>query len=193
MYEFIIFHHKRLPSSIKKQKMSILEKIQANEITNLRISDADDDLLDNSHKLIEALKNNTSIVSVRFDADFLGCLRNDARSKLAKAIGKIPSLQEVHLEDALLMVMDIADMLEQAKSLRVLKLNNLVLQGVSEHFDACETALYQHGCLKEFAMDDCIPAMKEISLEKLHQAGRKQVSATPIGSPVHMAKSARTA
>jgi hypothetical protein len=142
--------------SHKTNIMSILAKIQANDITNLHFSDADDELLDNSHKLIEALEKNTSIASVRFDADFLGCLRSDARSKIVKVAVKTPSLQEVHLEDALLMVVDITDMLFQAKSLRVLTLTNVVLQGVSEHFDVCERALYQHGYLKEFAMEDCI-------------------------------------
>jgi hypothetical protein len=44
--------------------MSILETIQANDVTNLHILDADDKLLDNSHKLIEALEKNTSIMSV---------------------------------------------------------------------------------------------------------------------------------
>jgi hypothetical protein len=175
--------------------MSILEKIQVNDVTNLHISDADDELLDNSHKLIEALEKNTSITSVRFDADFLGCLRSDARSKLVKAIGKIPSLQKVHLQDALLMVVDITDMILHAKSLRLLTLNNnVVLQGVSEHFDACETALYQHVCLKEFGVEGCIPAAKDISLEKLHHPGNKQFCATTsIRGVVHKARGARTA
>jgi hypothetical protein len=174
--------------------MSILEKIQANDITNLHISDADDELLDFPHKLLEALEKNTSITSVRFDADFLGCLRSDARSKLVEAIGKIPSLQEVHLKDALLTVIAITNMILKAKSLRVLTLNNVVLQGVSEHFDACATALYQHVCLKEFGVEDCIPAVKDISLEKLHLAGNRQFSsAASIGSVVHNARGARTA
>jgi hypothetical protein len=173
--------------------MSILENIQANDMTNLYISDVDDELFDFCHRLIEALETNTSITSVRFDADFLGCLRSDARSKLVEAIGKIPLLQEVHLEDALLTVIAITNMILQAKSLRVLTLNNVVLQGLSEHFDACATALYQHVCLKEFGVEDCIPAVKDISLEKLHLAGNRQFSAASIGSVVHKARGARTA
>jgi hypothetical protein len=170
--------------------MSILENIQANDMTNLYISDVDDELFDFCHRLIEALETNTSITSVRFDADFLGCLRSDARSKLFEVIGKIPSLQEVHLEDAVLMVIDITVMVLQAKSLRALTLNNVVLQGVSEHFDA----FYQHVCLEESGVEDCVPAVKDIYLEKLHQAENMPFpSATSIGSVVHKQRSAKTA
>ncbi len=55
---------------------------------------------------------------------------------------------------------DIALLLLQAKSLRVLKMNKLVLQGVADDFDAFEISLLQHGCLKEFEIEQCIAAMK---------------------------------
>jgi hypothetical protein len=45
--------------------------------------------------------------------------------------------------------------------------------------------------LKEFGMTGCISAMKEISLEKLHQAGSKQYPISPIRSVVHNARDAR--
>jgi hypothetical protein len=72
--------------------MSVLEKIHANNITSLHISDADDKLLDNSHKLIEALEQILASYQSNLMATsyFLGCLRSNAQSKLVKVIGKIP-------------------------------------------------------------------------------------------------------
>jgi hypothetical protein len=54
------------PFFLLLKKMRILGKPQANDITNLHILDADDKLVDNSHKFMEALENNTSMVSVQF-------------------------------------------------------------------------------------------------------------------------------
>jgi hypothetical protein len=172
--------------------MSVVEQIRANEITNVRISGTDDDIVDGVYELIEALEQNATVVSVRFDNDFLACLRNDARSKLVKALGTMPSLNEVHFEDALLMVLDIAYMLVQSKSVRALTLKNIVLQGVSLDFDICEAALYQHHCLKHFDMKDCIPAMEDISLEKIHQAGKSQASIKKYASSVPMQRKLST-
>jgi hypothetical protein len=75
----------------------------------------------------------------------------------------------------LLQVSDITDLILNVKGLRVLSLKTIVMQGVSEHFDACETALYQHGSLKSFDIEECTPALKDISLEKLDNAGKKYV------------------
>jgi hypothetical protein len=162
--------------------MSLLAQIQANEIINLRVSDTDDELLDNAHKFIAALKQNHTLESIHFENEFLGCIRNDARSELLRSLGQVTSLQQVHMAGACVLVSDIALLLMQAKSLRVLKMNKLVLQGVADDFNACEMALFQHGCMREFEMEQCFPAMKEVSLDKLEKAGRKLVSATASGS-----------
>jgi hypothetical protein len=174
--------------------MSIIQQIQNNTITNLRVSDEDEDVIENIHQVIEALEKNNTILSVTFHNDFLGCLRNDARSELMNSLGRISSLQEARLEDALLMVSDVAKLLVQAKGLKVLSLKNVVLQGVKEHFDACEMALFQHGSVKEFRMDSCIPAMEEISMESLELAGKKQGACpTTIQTAQQQSKGARTA
>jgi hypothetical protein len=174
--------------------MSIVQQIQDNTITNLRVSGEDDDAVKNIHQVIEALEKNNTILSATFHDDFLGCLRNDVRSKLMNSLGRISSLQEAHLEDALLMVSDVADLLVQAEGLKVLTLKNIVLQGVKEQFDACEMALYQHGSVKEFRMDKCTPALEEISLERMELAGKKQgVCPTTIQTAQQQSKGARTA
>jgi hypothetical protein len=173
--------------------MSIIQQIQNNTITNLRVSDEDEDVIENIHQVIEALEKNKTILSVTFHNDFLGCLRNDARSELMNSLGRITSLQEAHLEDALLMVSDVAKLLVQAKGLKVLTLKNIVLQGVKEHFDACEMALY-HGSVKDFRMESCIPALEEISLVSLELAGSKQEACpTTIQIAQQQSKGARTA
>jgi hypothetical protein len=174
--------------------MSIVQQIQNNTVTNLRVSGEDDDVIANIDQVIEALEKNNTILSVTFHNHFLGCLRNDARSKLMNSLGRISSLQEVYLEDALLMVSDVAKLLVQAKGLKVLTLKNIVLQGVKEHFDACEMALY-HCSVKEFSMDSCIPALAEISLESLELAEKKKQRACPttIQTAQQQSKGARTA
>jgi hypothetical protein len=58
------------------------------------------------------------------------------KASLSRSLARFPFLEKIHLEDALLMVIDIMDILMQANSLRVLILNNVVLQGVLEKFDA---------------------------------------------------------
>jgi Ran GTPase-activating protein (RanGAP) involved in mRNA processing and transport len=153
--------------------MTILQQIQGNGITDLRISEGADVVFDNMNALFEALERNTTIESVHFEQEFLGDLRNDARSKLLKALGKVPTLKEVHLADGVLQVSDITDLIVKVKGLRTLTLKNMVLQGVSEHFDACETALYHHGSLKSFDIEECTPAVKGISFENLYKAGKK--------------------
>jgi hypothetical protein len=174
--------------------MSIVQQIQNNAITNLRVSREDEDVIENIQQVIEALEKNNTILSVSFYNHFLGCLRNDARSKLMNSLGRISSLQELHLEDALLMVSDITELLVQAKGLKVLTLKNIVLQGVKENFDACEMALYQHGSVKEFRMDNCTPALAAISLERLELAGKKQGACpTTIQTAQQQSKGAKTA
>ena len=117
----------------------------------LRVGLGSDGQMNCAHnqKLVEALRANTSIAYIRLHGNFLGCLRITDRRKLIKSIGFVKSIQEVHLDDTLWMVSDIMDMLVEAKGLRVLKLNKLILQGVLEDFQAAEMALYQHICLKE--------------------------------------------
>jgi hypothetical protein len=169
--------------------MTLLQQIQGNGITDLRITEGADVVFDNLNALFDALEQNTTIEYVRFEHDFLGDLRNDARSKLLKALGKIPTLNELYLADALLQVSDITDLIVEVKGLRVLSLKKIVLQGVSKEFDACEAALFQHGSLKEFDIEECTPAVQGISVEKLYNAGKKYVGnagsikvITPMGS-----------
>jgi hypothetical protein len=37
-----------------------------------------------------------------------------------------------------------------------ISLHRLVMQGTQKHLDGLETALYQHGSLKDFQMNDCV-------------------------------------
>jgi hypothetical protein len=91
--------------------MSTVQQIQNNTITNLRVSDTDDDFIENIHQVIEALEKNNTIQSVTFHNNFLGCLLNDAQSKLIHTLGKLSSLQEVHLEGAIVMASDVVELL----------------------------------------------------------------------------------
>jgi hypothetical protein len=41
----------------------------------------------------------------------------------------------------------------------------VVLQGIQQHFDALEIALFQHLALKKFEMTDCISAIPDVYQE----------------------------
>jgi hypothetical protein len=174
----------------------IIQQIQDNAIVNLRINDGDEYLIDHVYNLIDALSKNTSVETIQFQGEYLGCVRSDARSELVQMVSKLPNLNEVHMNNSLVLISDITKMLSCAKALRVLKINGVVLQGVAMDFAACEIALYQHILLKEFEMLDCTPAVREISLESLEMAGKKQIMnvASPTGgSPRPLLKNARVA
>jgi hypothetical protein len=170
--------------------MSILEQIKANAITELVLSQDADEISEDVATIIDGLKHNKSIVSIRLEGDFLGLIRNDFRVELLEAIGLIPTLKKVHLGDALLLVPGIAKMLCLAYSLCELSLYHVVLQGIEDDFSTLEAALHSHPSLKIFNMDECIPAHRDISLENLTKSAAKL---STISSPLPNQKTAQTA
>jgi hypothetical protein len=176
--------------------MTILEQIQNNDIVDLHISAPADEVFD--HRMgpfYDALEQNTSIQTIHLEQDFIGDLRNDDRAKLLRSIGQVKSLKEVTLGDALMQINDITKMVKSAKSLRTLRLKSMVLQGVEADFDACEATLQHHGCIKEFEMEDCEPAVEDISMDKLVKAGQKfSAGSAPLANPAALnSKAAVTA
>eukprot|EP00429_Kryptoperidinium_foliaceum_P000273 CAMPEP_0176020916 /NCGR_PEP_ID=MMETSP0120_2-20121206/10146_1 /TAXON_ID=160619 /ORGANISM="Kryptoperidinium foliaceum, Strain CCMP 1326" /LENGTH=162 /DNA_ID=CAMNT_0017354025 /DNA_START=618 /DNA_END=1106 /DNA_ORIENTATION=- len=154
--------------------MTVIEQIRDNSITKLHLTGADDDAIDNAKELVDALEKNSSLVVIELCDDFMGCLRNDARRDVLHALRNISSLQELRLEDGLIQIGDIAEAIAEVKGLQKLTLKGITFQGVEEDFHACEAALNQHGSLKNFAMDDCSPALGDISMEVLNDvAGTK--------------------
>jgi len=163
--------------------MTLLEQIQNNDIVDIHIYTLADDVFERISLFFDALESNTSIETIRLEKDFIGDLRNDARSKLLYSIGQVKSLKEITLCDGLLQINDIAKMISNAKNLRALRLKSLILQGIASDFDACESALMQHGSIKEFEIDNCSAAIEDISLEKLVKAGQKFSAGGPLESP----------
>lgn len=147
--------------------MSILDQIKSNSITELSLSQDADEITENTSEIVDALRNNKSIVSVRFENEFLGDMRNDSRLEVVETLGMIPTLQRVHFADTLLVVSGIAKMLSKATGLRELSISNLILQGIESDFDAFKASLAAHGSLKLFKMEKCRPAVQGISLEGL--------------------------
>jgi hypothetical protein len=174
--------------------MGILEQIKDNSITELNLSVPTDEIADDVHDFFKSLAENKSIETVKLNEDFIGDLRQDTRAELLQALGSIPTIKEVYLADGLLMINGITNMVSNAKSLKTLSLKDIVLQGTSDHFTACEAALYQHPCLKEFELVDCVPAMKDVSLGSLEKAGQKfSTGGASSIAPVQNAQSAKTA
>jgi Ran GTPase-activating protein (RanGAP) involved in mRNA processing and transport len=151
----------------------MLDQIINNEISDLHLSAFAEDIFENFHDFVDALASNTSLDTIHLDKDFIGDLRNDSREMLLKSLGKNKNLKELTLEDGLLQIGHVTTMVQAAKSLRTLRMKNLILQGVESDFDACESALYQHPCIKEFEVIDCSPAVDHVSIEKLTNASAK--------------------
>ena len=174
--------------------MTILNKITNNEITSLKITMEAEDVFQNKngsvHDFIDALKVNNSIDVISLEGEFLGCLRADARSKVLQEIGDSlgSNLKEVTLGDTLLLVSDVAHIVQKSPNLRTLNLHDVVLQGDEDCFTALETTLMAHPSLKEFDMNkNCASAIKEIDLEKVKNA--KNQGCTTMPAPA-MKKSA---
>lgn len=170
--------------------MTIFELIKSNAITEATLSQDAEEVSDNVIAIIDALKNNKSLVSIRFEKQFLGELRNDSRKDVLEAIGQIPTLKKVHLGDSLLLVNGITKMICEARSLCELSLDTVVLQGIQEDFDSFEAALHAHPALKSFTMDACIPAVRGISLECLTKSA---TVLSTISEPLRNMKTAQTA
>jgi hypothetical protein len=171
--------------------MTILEEICANEIVDLHLSLVPEEYFGETTKMVEALRDNTSIVTVKFDKEFIACIYGIERREILDQLTELPNLKEVFLGDAGLMVDLIAELLGNAKSLRKLSLSHLVLQGAKSDFDALEAAVHRHGSLKEFEMEDCIAPNEDIDITKLvHAAAGKNFKATNIEDPLQAKKSA---
>jgi hypothetical protein len=179
---FISIHYSR-----KISIMDIVSHIQNNEIISLTITDIPKAVLDKGQKIdefIQALESNTSITTVDLKEDFLACVRADMRSQIIKAIGKLPNIQQVYLADSLVLVPDLTELLTNAKSLTVLNLKAVCLQGPPEYFDDFEKALQTHPALKTFDMIECMTANQSIDMGKLQNAadaGKKPASVN-VGS-----------
>ncbi|CAJ1902023.1 unnamed protein product [Cylindrotheca closterium] len=170
--------------------MSVLEQIKSNTISELNLSQDADEITERTSEIVDALRSNKSIVSVRFEGEFLGAMRNDSRLEVVEAIGAIPTLQLVYLADTLLVVSGIANMLCKATGLRELSINNIVLQGIGSDFSFFEATLASHNSLKIFKMEKCRPAVAEISLDGLTTS---TTLLSKISDPVRNGPSAQTA
>lgn len=157
--------------------MKYIEEIQDSTITKIRFTCEDEEVIDNIYDYINAIKLNTSIETVELYEDFLGCVRSDARTELIGAIGQVPCLKELRLEQGLVQIIDLAELLCDVQWLRVLTMKNLVLQGTEEDFRASELALNQHIGIKEFSLEGCSPAVRGISLEAFERVGMEQACA----------------
>ena len=164
--------------------MSLLESVRNNEKIDLHLCDAIDEIIvgdkttsnrrtttSSSRALDEFLKvlqGNTSIESIHLEKDFMGDLRHDCREKLLYALGRVQSLKELTLADALLQVRHISAMIQDAKSLRFLRLQNIVLQGVKSDFDECEEIIHSHdSTITKLEVVDCTAAIASLSLQGL--------------------------
>jgi hypothetical protein len=169
--------------------MTIIEEIRANQVVDLHLNALPAEYFGETSEMIAALKDNTSIESIKFDKDFIGCVFGRERGELLNQVAKLPNLKEVFLGDAGLMVEIIITFLKDAKSLKKISLHRLVMQGTQKDFDGLEAALHQHGSLKDFQMEDCVASNEDIDMMKIMNAG-KNFNKSSIDKPTHSKKSA---
>ena len=146
---------------------SVIEKIKNNEILILELKEAPEDYFEDAEEFMEALTGNTSINTVMFTHDFLGCVYGKDRAVLIESISKLPNLESVTLSQSLLKVAALTTLLRNAKGLKTLTLNELVLQGLMDDFSDLELVLNQHCSMKEFSMNGCLSPVEGVNLEKL--------------------------
>jgi hypothetical protein len=171
--------------------MNIIEQIRANEVVELHLDAVPEEYFGEMSEMIAALKENTSIESIKFDKDFIGCVFGRERGELLNQVAKLPNLKEVFLGDAGLSVDAIATLIKNAKGLKKITLHQLVMQGTQKDFDGLEAVLYQHavGPLKDFEMEDCVGSNEDVDMEKIMTAG-KNFNTSLIDKPLHSKKSA---
>lgn len=171
--------------------MSVLKEVQDNSVETLDlVMDPDHDDYGSIRELVQALESNTSITSISLKKDFLGALFGKDRISILTAVGSLKNIQEVELGDAGVMVEGIVSLTKSAKTLRKLTLQNLILQGVQKDFDGLEAVLHAHPALKEFEMNDCTPAVGDIDIGKVENAGKSIQNNTTIDNPSKAAKNA---
>ncbi len=156
--------------------MSLLEQIQNNRIVDLHVDAAADDVFDSLDKFFAALEENQSIKTIHLEKDFIGDLRHDSREKLLYALGKVKTLKRITLSDGIFQISHVSAMVKNANALRYLCVRRMVLQGIEADFNTCEKIISAHRTMNEFEMQDCIPAVSSISLERLSKAGGGQVA-----------------
>jgi hypothetical protein len=169
--------------------MTIIEEIRANKVVYLHLNAVPEEYFGEISEIIAALKDNTSIESIQFDEDFIGCVIGRDRGKLLNQVAKLPNLKEVFLGDACLMVDAIATLLKNAKCLRKISLHRLVMQGIERDFEGLAAVLYQHKALKGFKMEDCVASNEDIDIERIMNAG-KNFTTSSIDQPIHSKKGA---
>ena len=169
--------------------MTILAKICNNKIVDLHLSAVPEDYFLETKDMVEALRQNTSIVTVTFDKEFLSCIYGRERGGLLDQLAELPNLKELFLGDAGLMVEVITKLVGKAKNLRKLTLSRLVMQGIESDFNTLESALHGHVSLKEFEMNECIASNDDIDIKKLIHAGENFKSLN-IEDPVQAKKGA---
>ncbi|KAL3914497.1 MAG: hypothetical protein SGARI_000088 [Bacillariaceae sp.] len=174
----------------------LLHQISNNEIDTLELQDEAEVAFDNEdgrvHEFLAALKTNTSITTVNLSGDFLCCLRADAREKVLNGFTS-SRIQTVTIADTLLLVQDLAHLVQNLSSLKSLTVDNLILQGQDSDFKAFEASLMQHPSLKEFDMgDNCKTAIKKVcdlskmqEIKKASAAGK--CTAMPSGTKINSA------
>jgi hypothetical protein len=152
--------------------MTLLEEIRANDVViDLNLANIPEDYFEETKDMIAALRENTSIETVRFDEDFIACVYGRERGQLLAQVAQLPNLKEVFLGDALLAADVIADLVKSAKGLRKLTLQRIVIQGVQSDLDHLISMINKHISLKDFQMDECIAACEGVDLEGVLNAG----------------------
>jgi hypothetical protein len=146
---------------------TLLDQIAKNEITELRLSNDPDDYFEDPKQFVDAMKTNTSIETVCFDNDFLSCCNGKDRKDIVEACGMLANVESVLLNDSAMMIgVCVTSLITNAKKLKVLSMENCVLQGIAEDFEAFEKALQGAASIKTLRFKNCSAANPKIKFDQ---------------------------
>jgi hypothetical protein len=148
--------------------MGIIDDIKNNSIEELHLTNDPDDYFDEANDFADAMKENTSIKTVIFDADFLGSTVAKERAVIVSSVGKLPSVEKVVLKGSLLMVgVCVTNLIKSASKLNDLTLEECTLQGVPSDFEKFKEVLGESESLKALHLNNCHPPHEEVKIDEV--------------------------
>jgi hypothetical protein len=157
------------PQQVRTMTAStLLQYITNNDVVEFSLSKDPDDYFENPKDLVDAMKQNTSVEKVTFDEDFLACCNGKDRKDIVEACGTLLNVKSVVLKDSMMNVgVCIVSLVTNAKKLNNLTMENCVLHGGIEDFEALEKALKGNTCLKTLRIVNCSIPNVTVQLDKV--------------------------
>jgi hypothetical protein len=163
--------------------MGIVDDIKANTVEELHLSNVPEDYFGETKEFVDAMNANTSIKRVILDGEFLASAVGKERADIVSAVGSLPNVESVTLNDSLLLVgICVANMVKNAKSLQELSIEKCLLQGIPDDFDTFKDALKNNAAVKKVHIAECNAANDKVNLTTVMSNLKEGLSVDVSGS-----------